>query len=402
MALALGELAHVGNGTPTGEWFRRHWLAVAVSDELRDIPRAVRILGEDLVIFRDGQGRPGMLGLHCPHRDTSLEYGDIEASGLRCCYHGWLFDVEGRCLDQPAEPKGSSFHERVRHLWYPVREQGGLVFAYLGPEREDPPHLPEYEPLVSTQGIRHVEPVRKLAYNWFNFFENAPDPDHISVLHRFSAYGDQTWGNRFFQFEDMPSFEPKETAYGVQVMLRKPGPTPDTDFVDTMVAAFPSMIQIGDTEYVHVRVEDASSLAKGSNNTHILFLTPCDDDSFLVFTVDHYTGPDPQFFEKLKATRALEGPKLEARPDDTREYTPFRGSVRREDVVAQATQRPVGQREVERLGASDRGVILLRRLLLEEIDATQRGARPRGVLPRDATDRRVRFDSFVGVRQRGA
>ena len=116
MPLELGELAQVGRGTPTGEWFRRHWLAVAVSDELRDIPRAVRILGEDLVVFRDGQGRAGLLGLHCPHRDTSLEYAGIEACGLRCCYHGWLFDVEGRCLEQPAEPKSSTFHQRVRHL----------------------------------------------------------------------------------------------------------------------------------------------------------------------------------------------------------------------------------------------------------------------------------------------
>jgi phenylpropionate dioxygenase-like ring-hydroxylating dioxygenase large terminal subunit len=402
MPLAVSELAHVGKGTPTGEWFRRHWLAVAVSDDLRDIPRAVRVLGEDLVVFRDGQGRPGLLGLHCPHRDTSLEYADVEASGLRCCYHGWLFDVDGRCLEQPAEPKGSSFHERVRHLAYPVRELGGLVFAYLGPAPEDPPPLPEYAPLASPHGIRQVEPVRHLAYNWFNFFENAPDPDHISVLHRFSAYGDQTWGNRFFQFDDMPSFESTETDYGVKVVMRKQGPLPGTDFVDTMVAAFPSIIQIGDTEYVHVRAEDVSALENGSNNIHILFLTPCDDDSFLVFTVDHYTGPDPLFFEKLKARRAVEGPKLEAKPYDTRAHTPFRGSVRREDVVAQATQRPVGQRDVERLGVSDRGVILLRRVLLEEIEATLLGGRPRAVLAHDAADRRVVFDSFVGVRPRAS
>jgi phenylpropionate dioxygenase-like ring-hydroxylating dioxygenase large terminal subunit len=399
-ALGVGDLARVGKGTPTGEWFRKHWLVVGVAAELRDIPRAVRILGEDLVLFRDGAGRPGLLGLHCPHRDTSLEYGDIEERGIRCCYHGWLFDCEGRCLEQPAEPKGSQFYQRVRHLWYPVLEQGGLLFAHLGSDAEHPPPLPEYEPLVSPVGRRQVEPPRHLQYNWFNFFENAPDPNHISILHRDSAYGEQTWGNSFFSYDDIPSFEPFETPYGVKVVLRKPAPSPDTDFVDTMVAAFPSIIQIGDTEYVHVRVADASSLADGSNNTHILFLTPCDDESFLTFTVDHYRGPDHEFFEKLQAKRALEGPKLEARPHDTREHTPFKGSVRREDVVAQSTQRPVGAREVERLGASDRGVILLRRLLLEEIAATQQGARPRGVLPHDAADRRIAFDSFVGLRPR--
>lgn len=397
--VTLGDLAHVGKGTPTGDWFRKHWLVVGVAAELTDIPRAVRILGEDLVLFRDGYGRPGLLGLHCPHRDTSLEYGDIEDCGLRCPYHGWLFDVEGRCLEQPAEPKGSSFHQRVRQLWYPVREQGGLLFAHL--DSGNPPPLPEYEPLVSNVGLRQVEAVRLQQYNWFNFFENAPDPNHISILHRDSAYGDQTWGNSFFSYTDMPAFEPIETEYGLKVVLRKAGPEPGTDFVDTMVAAFPSIIQIGDTEYVHVRVEDTSSLTEGSNNTHILFLTPCDDESFLVFTVDHYRGPDPQFFEKLTAKRALEGPKLSARPHDTREHTPFRGSVRREDVVAQSTQRPVGSRDVERLGVSDRGVILLRRMLMEEIAAALEGARPRGVLPPDAVSRRVVYDSFVGVRPGG-
>src|SRR5437764_1738422 len=121
-----GDIVRVAAGTPGGEWLRRYWLAVGLAAELPDIPQAIRVLGEELVLFRDGEGRPGLVGAHCPHRGTSLEYGDIEPSGIRCVYHGWLFDVQGQCLEQPAEPKGSTFHQRVRHLAYPVQELGGV------------------------------------------------------------------------------------------------------------------------------------------------------------------------------------------------------------------------------------------------------------------------------------
>ena len=102
------ELTRVGFGTPMGELLRRYWQPVALSEELGDLPRAVRILGEDLVVFRDASGRPGLLDRHCAHRGASLEYGKIEADGIRCCYHGWLYNVEGRCLQQPGEPPTST------------------------------------------------------------------------------------------------------------------------------------------------------------------------------------------------------------------------------------------------------------------------------------------------------
>lgn len=100
---SITNLPHVGRGTPVGEWFRRHWLVVGVSRDLRGIPQAVKILGEELVLFRDDKGQIGLLGLHCPDRGTALEYGEIEDGGLRCPYHDWLFDVRGRCLEMPAD-----------------------------------------------------------------------------------------------------------------------------------------------------------------------------------------------------------------------------------------------------------------------------------------------------------
>src|SRR5581483_2043781 len=396
----LTDLVRVGKGTPGGEWLRRYWLVVSRAEDLHDVPQAVRILGEDLVLFRDGAGRPGLLGIACPHRGTSLEYGDVEDGGLRCPYHGWLFDVTGQCLEQPAEPKDSTFYQRVRHLAYPVRELGGLLFAYLGPGADQPPPLPRYAPLVEP-GQRQLEPVRHLDYNWFNFWENSADPCHISVLHRFSAYGAQTWGNQFFDYHDMPAFEPVEQDSGLKIVMQKPAPTPDMVFVDEMSLALPSIIQIGDTEFVHLRQEQAATLAGGSHNAHLLFLTPKDDDHFMLFTVDHYTGPEPGFFAKLKAMRAHEVPRQAVKPYDRRKYMPFRGSVRDEDIVTQATQGLLGERS-ERLASSDRGVIVLRRIVREAVEAVQRGARPRGVLAPDEAERVVRLDTFVGVRPQAA
>ena len=141
---SLADIPHVGPATPAGEWFRRYWLVVGTTRDLRDIPQAVKVLGEDLVLFRDRDGKLALLGLHCPHRGTSLEYGDIEEGGIRCPYHGWLFDVRGQCLEMPAEPRESKFPQKVKHLSYSVRELGGLIFAYMGPGKDHPPPLPQY------------------------------------------------------------------------------------------------------------------------------------------------------------------------------------------------------------------------------------------------------------------
>ena len=130
--MTVADIARVGPGTPGGEWFRRYWLVVGTAQELYDIPQAVKILGEDLVLFRDQFGKVGLLGEHCPHRGASLEYGDIEDGGLRCPYHGWLFNVDGQCLEMPAEPKDSKFCEKVKHQSYPVKELGGFTLRVYG------------------------------------------------------------------------------------------------------------------------------------------------------------------------------------------------------------------------------------------------------------------------------
>jgi phenylpropionate dioxygenase-like ring-hydroxylating dioxygenase large terminal subunit len=398
LQITIADLAHVGRGTPAGEWFRCYWLAVGTTKELRDIPVGLKVLGEELVLFRDQSGAIGLIGLHCPHRGSSLEYGDIEAQGIRCPYHGWLFDIAGNCLEQPGEPQDSQFHKKVKHLSYPVRELGGLIFAYMGPDKDDPPPLPNYAPLIGNGGQRYVEVTRHYDYNWFNFIENGVDPVHFSVLHR-SDPTDGTWRSWFFNRFDIPDFDAVETSYGVKVISRKPGPTPDTEYVDEKSVALPGIIQIGDLEFTHFHRTPAE-LAEGTHIEHIMFATPNDDDHFMLFTADYYTGPEPDFFPKLAATRPPP-PAQEEKDYDQRKYMPFRGSVRHEDIMTQGTQGAIDERE-EHLAASDRGVILLRKNLLQAMKKVAEGGRPKGAPTREAAAAIVKIDSFTGIRAKGA
>jgi 5,5'-dehydrodivanillate O-demethylase len=393
----LSDLCRVGRGTPAGDWFRRYWLAVGAARELRDIPRAVTILGEELVLFRDDHGRIGLLGLHCPHRGSSLEYGDIEDGGIRCPYHGWLLDVSGQCLEQPAEPEASIFCRKVKHLSYAVGEIGGLIFAYMGNDQERPPPLPQYKALVDPNGQRSLEATRQYDYNWFNFIENGADPAHFSILHRADP-GDGTWRSWFFDFKDVPPFDAVETSYGMKVISRKPGPSAQTEYVDEKSFALPSILQIGDTEFTHFK-KPKEALAEGSHNAHFMFVTPNDDDHFTLFTVNHYTGPDPQFFDKLAPSRRM-APVLEKKPHDQRKHSPFRGSVRSEDIMSQSTQGTVGERK-EQLATSDKGVILLRKIILNAIQTVQQGGLPKGVPSGEHPDEVIDIDSFTGIRAKG-
>src|SRR5437870_4162870 len=175
-------LIRISPGTPCGDLMRRYWQPAALSEELPPgrAPVPVRLLGEDLVLFRDEQGRPGLLGLHCAHRGADLSYGRLEDGGLRCLYHGWLYDVAGRCLEQPGEPAGSSFKDRVRQRAYPCRDTAGVIFAYLGPG--EPPLLPAYEFLTVPSAQRYVNKALHEC-NYLQGNEGNIDPAHLSFLH---------------------------------------------------------------------------------------------------------------------------------------------------------------------------------------------------------------------------
>ena len=212
------ELTHVGPGTPGGEYLRRFWQPVCFSDELKDLPLRLKIMGEDLVAFRDKSGAAGLLELHCPHRGTSLEFGLVGDRGIRCCYHGWLFGVDGAILETPGEPADSTLKDRLFHGAYPIHEANGVVFAYMGPPEKQPP-FPVYD-TYDRPGYRMI-PGRKYFYpcNWLQIFENTMDPAHTAFLHTIVS------GAMFTEeFGVLPELDFVETPIGmIYVATRRVG-----------------------------------------------------------------------------------------------------------------------------------------------------------------------------------
>ena len=219
-------ITHTGPGTPGGNLLRRHWHPVALVAELPSdgAPLPVKVMSEDLVLFRGNDGQLGLIGQYCSHRRADLSYGRVEDGGLRCLYHGWLFDRKGRCIEQPCEPPDRRFCEKVRHPAYPCQERAGAIFAYMGPG--EPPLLPNYEPLVAPAG--HV--LASKFYHECNFFqanEGNLDPSHVSYLHRQANVPDNlkrtVTGSdgklplALYDADMAPRIDAEETDYGVRI-----------------------------------------------------------------------------------------------------------------------------------------------------------------------------------------
>jgi phenylpropionate dioxygenase-like ring-hydroxylating dioxygenase large terminal subunit len=216
-----------GPGTPGGALMRCYWHPVALADELSPggAPMPIKILGEELVLFRDDRDRLGLLGLYCSHRCADLSYGRIEDGGLRCLYHGWLFDIQGRCLEQPAEPPESRYKDEIRHPAYRVVERGGLILAYLG--KDEPPLLPSYEFLNARPEHRFLQKTF-MECNYLQALEGDIDPAHISFLHRSlqrrplgrkdarTVPGSDTSAAAFVRADRRPKLEAERTDFGLR------------------------------------------------------------------------------------------------------------------------------------------------------------------------------------------
>lgn len=219
-------LTQTGPDTPGGRLMRSYWQPIATAEEMPPggDPMPIRVMNEDLVLFRDPDDKLGLIGLHCPHRCSDLSYGRIEDGGIRCLYHGWLFDIEGKCLDQPAEEPGTSFHEKVKHTAYPVQQKGGVIWTYMG--EGAPPLIPDFQFLTGPEENRMAFRVIQKC-NWLQGLESSIDPSHTSYLHRMSAPNPKPnsrggGDGRFFSEDTRPKLAIEPTSFGMRMhSLRK-------------------------------------------------------------------------------------------------------------------------------------------------------------------------------------
>ena len=360
------ELTHIGPGSPAGEYLRRFWQPVCYADELADVPVGLKILGEELVAFRDFGGRIGLVEAHCPHRGTSLEFGLVSERGIRCCYHGWLFDVDGTILETPGEPAGSTFKDRLCHGAYPVHEFQGIIFAYMGPPEDIPafPFLDTFE----RQGYR-LMPGKRYDYpcNWLQILENAMDPVHASFLHTIIA------GTQFTdEFGVIPNLDFMETPAGMISMgTRRVG---DNVWVRTTECVLPNLQQIAPTW------NDGKGPGGFDGPMMTRWIVPRDDASTMLLELRHISEDEerePAWW--LDRNQMLPAQLPES--DDLREQ-----QLQPSDYEAQVSQRPIAVHGLEHLGATDRGVTMFRRQLRRGIRAVQAGEGP-GALGLDENDR---------------
>jgi nitrite reductase/ring-hydroxylating ferredoxin subunit len=309
------QLARVGAGTPMGELLRRYWQPVGLSGDATAVPRRVRVLGEDLILFRDGRGRPGLLHPRCTHRGTTLYYGKVEDDGIRCCYHGWLFDVRGRCLDQPCEPGGGLHRDRVRQPWYPVREHHGLVFAYLGP------------------------PERKPVFRTFDVLTDLDDGELVVA-----------------DMVVVPEVAWADTAHGV------------VSTQDRVLESGRRFRRRTEVVLPNVRVVPDPRVSAYGRGQLVGWVVPIDDTSFRLYNLG-----------RVRDAGALAAQRSTFEGRAWHELTEAEHQRLPGDFEAQVGQGPVTLHSEEHLATTDRGVSRLRRLLRRQLAAVAAGGDPLGV-----------------------
>ena len=383
-------LTHVGPGTPQGEYMRRYWHPVAMSSQLAPggQPQPVRILGEDLVLFRDQDEKPGLLGVHCSHRLVSLAYGRVEDGGIRCPMHGWLYDVAGRCLEQPAEPD-ETFKDHIRHPAYPCQELGGLVFTYMGPP-DKMPLLPHYEALVRTDGTRRCE-WYDVNGGYLQHLEGALDTIHAAYLHM----ANWTVKKHELASQPKPIVDIAEMDYGVWSRIYKshPGAVMGTIFSHfIMPTGF--LLQSG-RDYDTVRNDGGQARDMGRERprndiakAHTWYV-PVDDGHCKRFRVNFAPfNPDG-----TPVQRPPDGELAHPRADQDygRDYyeidsitgiDPTKSATfRSQDTMANETQGfPVMDRSLEHLGAHDQPLTATRLTILKAIADVQKGLDPKHII----------------------
>ena len=393
-------LTRVGPGTPMGEVMRRYWLPALLSAEL---PRAdcppvrVKLLGEELLAFRDTEGRIGLLDEHCPHRLASLFLGRNEESGLRCVFHGWKFDVEGNCVDMPNEPLESRFKEKVHLKSYPTIELAGVIWAYMGPP-EKRPEPPGMEWTRAPDTYRNVSKTLELC-NYLQAIEGGIDTVHSAFLHQ-NDLGDKT---SLGQLNHRPKLEVERTSYGFRYAGIR-----DLGEVGTYIRMYQFVLPFHQFRPSQIAKADGTRAKIPQNRGHMW--VPMDDENTMVFNWIYATDEDKPFTPasiRKYEDNAGRGPNGEStirrrtKANDwlidrevqrTKTFTGIEG-LNTQDLAAQESMGPIVDRTREHLGSTDKAIITLRRIMLDVINDFQQGIEPAGVDPN--TYRNVRAADMI-------
>ena len=358
-------LTRIGPGTPMGELIRRYWIPALLSEEIPtpDCPPVqVRLLGEELVAFRDTEGRIGLLEEHCSHRGTSLFYGRNEQCGLRCIYHGWKYDVEGNVVETPAEPAGSEFKSKLKHKSYPTVEAAGMVFAYLGP-RDEAPLFPNYEWTQLPQDQTYVTKAL-LECNYLQGLEGECDSSHLSFLHRDLRINDVVRNTPLV-------YETQDTDFGVRMIaIRSAGPEKQYVRVSSFVMPLSGCVPAGNKDregyevHIYVPAND-----KQAWRYDFGFKRKRSVDAEEVHRRKQI-GPDYRRVRN-QANHYLQDRQLQK----TADFTGIEDFLN-EDACATETMGPIFDRTREHLGASDKAVIALRKYLINAVNGFQDGREP--------------------------
>ncbi len=379
-------LTRVGPGTPAGKLLRRYWHAVAPAAELSDAKpkKRVRILGENLLLYKNRNGGYGLVAERCSHRGASLYYGFVEDDGIRCAYHGWKYDACGKCVEQPFENPQSGFKDKIQHPAYPVEKLGGMLFAYLGP-LDKKPLLPKWDVLVRQDGVKKIDVCEVLQCNWLQAMENSVDPTHTYYLHSHTLKlkGDKDYVPFHYQQLSKIDFElvVEPTWAGIQKQRIFAG--------DGVPAEAPHPLIFPNILFVPVRTGYAMH-----------FRTPIDDANTQVFQFRFSPTRDGSIAEQP------EDPPFEFIATKNEDGEFHLNHFASQDHMAWETQGPIADRTGEHLAEGDRGIIMFRKLLREQIIAAENGENLVGVNFDPARDEMIHlihegYDaySFAAARQ---
>ncbi|MDB5728008.1 MAG: Rieske (2Fe-2S) domain protein [Noviherbaspirillum sp.] len=366
-------LTRVGRGTPAGELLRRYWHPVAMAGDLtEEAPtRAVTILGEKLVVFRlppaagKSQPRYGLVEEQCNHRLASLAYGTVDSEGIRCPYHGWKYDLAGNCVEQPAEPPDSKYKNEIHQQAYPVQKLAGMLFAYLGPLPA--PLLPRWDVLVREDGKRWIDVQDVINCNWLQPTENSVDPSHVYWLHGFNNPNSRPRGE-YREKHDFIKFR-----YGIvkrrTTLPKEPG---ERAWVEEHPLIFPSSLR--NLRYNNQDLDATETWKEGLVARHYIeFRVPVDDAHTQVYHVNFTPS-------ETERSPADVDPPYEFHPVRDANGNYYMDRVWVQDVMAWETQGAITDRSREHLGAADRGIVVFRKLLREQIEVVRNGGEPIGVI----------------------